>query len=118
MKVTYSSDYFVQLHAYAIQLIKTGYAYVCHQTGEEIKASREVKQPSPYRDRPAAESLKVFEDMRRCALLARRPLLCADVVCVAVTGRECAPLAPKAGSPATRHSCSSVQCMCMLAGSH
>lgn len=65
-KVTYSSDYFDQLHAFAVQLIKAGHAYVCHQTGDEIKASRESKEPSPYRDRPIKETLQLFEDMRRC----------------------------------------------------
>lgn len=36
-KVTYSSDYFDQLYAFAVQLIKGGHAYVDHQTAEEIK---------------------------------------------------------------------------------
>lgn len=36
-RVTYSSDYFDRLHELAVQLIKGGNAYVCHQTGEEIK---------------------------------------------------------------------------------
>ena len=36
-QVTYSSDYFDQLYAFALQLIKNGHAYVDHQTAEEIK---------------------------------------------------------------------------------
>lgn len=64
-KVTYSSDYFHELHALAVKLIETGHAYVCHQTAEEIKESREKKEPSPWRDRPIEESLKLFEDMRK-----------------------------------------------------
>lgn len=64
-KVTYSSDYFDQLYAFAVQLIKSGHAYVCHQTGDEIKDYRERREPSPWRDRPAEESLQLFEDMRR-----------------------------------------------------
>ncbi|KAL6782008.1 TSQ1 [Auxenochlorella protothecoides x Auxenochlorella symbiontica] len=64
-RVTYSSDYFDRLHELAVQLIKGGNAYVCHQTGEEIKESREKREPSPWRDRPIAESLQLFEDMRR-----------------------------------------------------
>jgi hypothetical protein len=32
-KITYASQYFKQLHAYAIQLIKAGKAFVCHQVG-------------------------------------------------------------------------------------
>ncbi len=39
---THSSDYFEELHALAIRLIKNGLAYVCHQTKEEISACREV----------------------------------------------------------------------------
>ena len=64
-KITYSSDYFDELHALAVKLIETGNAYVCHQTGDEIKASREKREPSPWRDRPKEESLKLFEDMRK-----------------------------------------------------
>lgn len=64
-KITFSSDYFHELHALAVKLIETGNAYVCHQTGGEIKASREKREPSPWRDRPKEESLKLFEDMRK-----------------------------------------------------
>mmetsp|Transcript_551 Transcript_551/g.1641 ORF Transcript_551/g.1641 Transcript_551/m.1641 type:complete len:812 (+) Transcript_551:162-2597(+) len=64
-KVTYSSDYFPQLHALAVRLIELGHAYVCHQTGEQIKASREARQPSPWRDRTIAENLALFDEMRR-----------------------------------------------------
>jgi len=35
--VTYSSDYFDQLHALAVELIRGGNAYVDHQTADEIK---------------------------------------------------------------------------------
>lgn len=64
-KITYASDYFQQLYDFAVELIKRGHAYVCHQTKEEIEASRDKLTPSPWRDRPAAESLALFEDMRR-----------------------------------------------------
>ena len=64
-KITYSSDYFDQLYDLAVKLIKTGHAYVCHQTGDEIKESREKREGSPWRDRPIEESLALFEDMRR-----------------------------------------------------
>ena len=36
-QITYSSDYFDQLYDFALQLIRGGHAYVCHQTGDEIK---------------------------------------------------------------------------------
>ena len=36
-----------------------GHAYVCHQKYEEIKGHN--PPPSPWRDRPVAESLGLFE---------------------------------------------------------
>ncbi|KAA8529143.1 hypothetical protein F0562_034058 [Nyssa sinensis] len=48
-----------------VQLIRRGHAYVDHQTPEEIKEYKEKKMNSPWRDRPIAESLKLFDDMRR-----------------------------------------------------
>jgi glutaminyl-tRNA synthetase len=63
----YASDYFDQLHAWAVQLIKAGKAYVCDQTADEIKAGRGKLAArgteSPYRDRPIAESLDLFARM-------------------------------------------------------
>ena len=35
------------------------------QTKDEIEEYREKRMPSPWRDRPIAESLALFEDMRR-----------------------------------------------------
>ncbi|CAI5464953.1 unnamed protein product [Closterium sp. Yama58-4] len=64
-KITYSSDYFQELYDLAVQLIKSGHAYVDHQTAEEIKLYREKHLESPWRNRPVEESLKLFEDMRR-----------------------------------------------------
>jgi len=63
----YASDYFDQLHAWAVQLIRDGKAYVDEQTSEEIKASRGKLASrgveSPHRDRPVAESLDLFARM-------------------------------------------------------
>ncbi|XP_015277607.1 PREDICTED: glutamine--tRNA ligase [Gekko japonicus] len=61
--VTHASDYFDQLYAWAVELIQRGHAYVCHQKVEEIKGHN--PPPSPWRDRPAEESLLLFEDMRK-----------------------------------------------------
>ncbi|KAF2878943.1 hypothetical protein ILUMI_27216 [Ignelater luminosus] len=61
-KITHSSDYFDQLYNWAVQLIKSGLAYVCHQTADEMKGFN--PQPSPWRDRPIEESLQLFEDMK------------------------------------------------------
>ena len=63
--ITYSSDYFQELYDLAAKLIKSGKAYVDHQTGAEIKASRENRIPSPWRDRPIEESLYLFDCMRK-----------------------------------------------------
>ena len=67
--ITYSSDYFPQLYDLAVQLIRSGHAYVDHQTAAEIKASRDqkaaVKLASPWRQRPVEESLRLFDAMRK-----------------------------------------------------
>ncbi len=64
----YASDYFDQLYAWAVQLIKAGKAYVDEQPQEEISRQRGVPtQPgteSPYRNRPVEESLALFEKMK------------------------------------------------------
>lgn len=60
--ITHSSDNFQQLYEWAVQLIHDGLAYVCHQTADEMKGFTPV--PSPWRERPVAESLQLFEDMR------------------------------------------------------
>ncbi|KAM5311882.1 LOW QUALITY PROTEIN: glutamine--tRNA ligase-like [Glossophaga mutica] len=60
-KGTYASDYFDQLYAWAIELIRRGQAYVCHQRGEELKGHNPL--PSPWRDCPVEDSLLLFEAM-------------------------------------------------------
>ncbi|KAL7132478.1 hypothetical protein ABFS83_12G076300 [Erythranthe nasuta] len=64
-KITYTSDYFQELYDLAVELIRRGHAYVDHQTPDEIKAYRDEKKNSPWRDRPIEESLKLFDDMKR-----------------------------------------------------
>ncbi|KDR12338.1 probable glutamine--tRNA ligase [Zootermopsis nevadensis] len=61
-RVTHSSDYFDQLYEWARVLIKKGFAYVCHQKHEEIKGFN--PPPSPWRERPVEENLRLFEDMK------------------------------------------------------
>ncbi|XP_042203847.1 probable glutamine--tRNA ligase isoform X2 [Homarus americanus] len=61
-KITHSSDNFQQLYEWAIVLIKKGMAFVCHQKPEEVRGHD--APPSPWRDRPAHESLQLFEDMK------------------------------------------------------
>ena len=77
VRVTYTSDYFHKLHELAIELIKRGKAYVCHQTKADIEASRTIAKAkvadptapgnpnSPWRDRSIEENLREFENMRK-----------------------------------------------------
>jgi glutaminyl-tRNA synthetase len=64
----YASDYFPQLHAWAVQLIKSGKAYVCDLSAEEMRQYRgtltEPGKESPYRNRSVEENLDLFERMR------------------------------------------------------
>jgi glutaminyl-tRNA synthetase len=64
----YASDYFPALYEFAQRLIREGKAYVCSLSEEEIRATRgtvtEPGTPSPDRDRPAEESLRLLEEMR------------------------------------------------------
>ena len=48
-----------------MELIRRGKAYADHQTPDELKAYREERRDSPWRDRPVAESLRIFDEMRR-----------------------------------------------------
>jgi glutaminyl-tRNA synthetase len=65
----YASDYFDKLYEYALRLIKTGKAYVCDLSPEEIREFRgTLTQPgkeSPYRNRSIEENLDLFERMRK-----------------------------------------------------
>ncbi len=64
----YASDYFEQLYAWAVELIRKGLAYVCDLTPDEIREYRgTLTSPgknSPYRDRSVAENLDLFARMR------------------------------------------------------
>lgn len=67
--MTHSSDYYQQLYDFAILLIKNGKAYVDSLSMEEIRAHRgtlqEPGRDSPWRNRPIAESLDLFERMKQ-----------------------------------------------------
>ncbi|PMG41326.1 glutamine--tRNA ligase [Shewanella sp. 10N.286.52.B9] len=90
-EVRYSSNYFDQLHQYAVELISKGLAYVCFLNAEETREYRgTLKAPgknSPYRDTSVEENLNLFEKMRagefkegECALRAKidmaSPFMC------------------------------------------
>ncbi|XP_057212200.1 glutamine--tRNA ligase [Triplophysa rosa] len=61
--ITHASDHFQRLYDLAVDLIRRGHAYVCHQRGEELKGHN--VPPSPWRDRPVEESLILFERMKK-----------------------------------------------------
>jgi glutaminyl-tRNA synthetase len=67
-RMYYASDYFEQMYAYAEQLIVDGKAYVDSLTADEIREYRgtltEPGRNSPYRERPAEDSLDLFRRMR------------------------------------------------------
>ena len=67
-RLFHASDYFPQLYEWALQLIKEGKAYVDDLSAEEIRQYRgtltEAGENSPYRDRPVAENLDLFERMK------------------------------------------------------
>jgi glutaminyl-tRNA synthetase len=64
----YASDYFQQLHDWAVQLIKAGKAYVDDLSAEEIRKYRgtltEPGKESPYRSRSVEENLDLFARMK------------------------------------------------------
>ncbi|BEM22192.1 glutamine--tRNA ligase [Serratia nevei] len=66
--VRYSSDYFDQLHQYAVELITKGLAYVDELSPEQIREYRGTLtapgKDSPYRDRSVEDNLALFEKMR------------------------------------------------------
>ena len=68
-RLFFASDYFEQLYQWAVQLIKDGKAYVEQLDAEQMREYRgTLTQPgkdSPYRDRPVAENLELFEKMRK-----------------------------------------------------
>ena len=68
-RLFYASDYFDQLYEWAVQLIKSGKAYVCDLTAEQVREQRgtltEPGKESPYRNRSVEENLDLFE--RMCA---------------------------------------------------
>ncbi|MGA3245390.1 MAG: glutamine--tRNA ligase/YqeY domain fusion protein [Bacteroidota bacterium] len=68
-RLFYASDYFGQLHEYAVQLIKKGKAYVCDLNADQVREHRgtltEPGKDSPYRNRSIEENLDLFEHMRK-----------------------------------------------------
>jgi len=67
-RLYFTSDYFGQLYDWAVHLIQNGLAYVDDLSPEEMREYRgtltEPGKNSPFRDRPAEESLALLEQMK------------------------------------------------------
>jgi glutaminyl-tRNA synthetase len=67
-RLFYASDYFGKLYEFGEALIRSGKAYACDLSADEVRAYRgtltEPGRNSPWRDREAAESLDLFRRMR------------------------------------------------------
>ena len=65
----YASGYFDQLHSYAIELIKSGKAYVCSLSPDEARDYRgsltAAGKDSPYREQSVEENLDLFARMKQ-----------------------------------------------------
>ncbi len=79
----HASDYFEQLYAFAIQLIKKGKAYVCSLTEEQIRTYRGTVNSagtlSPYTARSVEENLQLFNAMRAGQFLDGQHVLRARI---------------------------------------
>ncbi|MBP2281421.1 glutaminyl-tRNA synthetase [Psychrobacter sp. PL19] len=79
----HASSYFDQLHAWAVQLIEQGEAYVDLQTPEQIKDHRgsykEAGKPSPQRDASVADNLQLFADMKNAKYAEGKAVLRAKI---------------------------------------
>ncbi len=67
-RLYHASDYFEQLYEWALDMIRDGKAYVDSLSADEIREYRgtltEPGKESPYRNRPVAENLDLFQRMR------------------------------------------------------
>jgi glutaminyl-tRNA synthetase len=67
-RLFFASDYFEQLYAFAVELIRAGKAYVCSLDADKIREYRgsftEPGKESPYRNRSVEENLDLFARMR------------------------------------------------------
>lgn len=67
--LTFASDYFPQLYAFAEELIGRGKAFICDLSQDDIRETRGTfsrpGEESPYRNRPIQENLDLFRRMRK-----------------------------------------------------
>ena len=79
----YTSNYFDQLYAYAVQLVKNDKAYVDSLSAEEMRLYRgnltEPGKESPYRNRSVEENLDLLERMKNGEFAEGEHLLRAKI---------------------------------------
>ena len=67
-RLCFASDYFEEMHKYAVQLIEQGDAYVCDLSSDEIRKSKggltEAGENSPNRERSIEENLDTGETLK------------------------------------------------------
>ena len=67
-RLFFASDYYEQLWDWALQLVRSGQAYVCDLSAEEVREYRgtltEPGRNSPFRDRSVEENTDLFTRMR------------------------------------------------------
>ncbi len=79
-RVTYTSDYFEQLYKLCQQLISDGNAYADDTDPDIQAADRRDRKPNKCRDRPASESLTIFQEMREGTEFGRKHCIRARIV--------------------------------------
>jgi glutaminyl-tRNA synthetase len=60
----YASDYFEPFYTYAVQLVKSGKAYVCDMPPDQTDDYRRLGKDSPFRSRSVEENLDLLARMR------------------------------------------------------
>ncbi|MBA3831082.1 MAG: glutamine--tRNA ligase [Chthoniobacterales bacterium] len=60
----FASNYFEPIYQYAVQLVRSGKAYVCDMTPEETDEYRRIGRESPFREREVAENLDLLARMK------------------------------------------------------
>ena len=67
-ELRFASDYFEQLYDYAVELIRSGKAFICDLDADQVREHRgtltEPGRPSPNRERSVDENLDLFTRMR------------------------------------------------------
>ena len=82
-KEVYSSDYFEQLHAWALEMIKDSKAYVDSQSSEDMATQKgtptQPGEDGPFRNRSVEENLALFKQMKNGEFKAGTHVLRAKI---------------------------------------